>query len=129
MVFYQVFLLSPLQCTCVNLKKYKSQGKAVEVNVNSKEEHSLNFCLDFVQESGHCTVHCTHETIQQQQRQYFKVPIVQIIPEAKFLDAIGIKVLRVFLLAIHSHCKQCTKKLKSKTFKIMPRNLHEIVCS
>ncbi len=46
MVFYQAFLLSPLQCTvetvrgCVSLKKYKSQGKAIEVIVNSKEEHS-----------------------------------------------------------------------------------------
>jgi hypothetical protein len=29
---------------CVSLKKYKSQGKAVEVTVNN------NFCLDFVQE-------------------------------------------------------------------------------
>jgi hypothetical protein len=56
-VFHQVFLLSPLQCKgnwsvetvkgCVSLKKYKSQGKAVEVTVNSKEE---DFCLDFVQE-------------------------------------------------------------------------------
>ncbi len=51
MFFYQVFLLSLLQCTateqetvrgCVNLKKYKSQGKAVdvEVTVNSKKENS-----------------------------------------------------------------------------------------
>jgi hypothetical protein len=46
-----VFLLSLLQCTvaelyienvrgCVSLKKYKSQDKAVEVTVNSKEENS-----------------------------------------------------------------------------------------
>jgi hypothetical protein len=57
MAFYQDFLLSPLQCTvteletvrgCVSLKKYKSQGKAVEVAVNRKEKNS--FCLDFVQE-------------------------------------------------------------------------------
>ncbi len=49
MVFYQVFLLSPSQCAawtvetirgCVSLKKYKSQGKAAEVTVNSKEENS-----------------------------------------------------------------------------------------
>ncbi len=33
---------------CVSLKKYKSQGKAVEVTVNSKEENSEDFCLDFV---------------------------------------------------------------------------------
>jgi hypothetical protein len=45
MVFYQVFLLSPLQCKlealrgCMSLKKWKSQGKAVEVAVNSKEEN------------------------------------------------------------------------------------------
>ncbi len=33
-----------------------SQGKAVEVTVNSKEENTLDFCLDFVQEFGLCTV-------------------------------------------------------------------------
>ncbi len=48
MAFYEVFLLSTLQCTvtdlnktvrgCVSLKKYKSQGTNVEVTVNSKEE-------------------------------------------------------------------------------------------
>jgi hypothetical protein len=63
MVFFQVFLLSTLQCTvtltvekctrlcelnkyqggCVSLKKYKSQGKAVEVTVNSKEENTYAF--------------------------------------------------------------------------------------
>ena len=57
MVFYQDFLLSPLQCTvtelktvrgCVSLKKLKYQGKAIEVAVNIKEENS--FCLYFVQE-------------------------------------------------------------------------------
>jgi hypothetical protein len=37
---------------CVSLKKYKSQGKAVEVTVNSKEENSEEYCLDFVQEFG-----------------------------------------------------------------------------
>jgi hypothetical protein len=58
MVFYQVFLISPLQCKvetvrgCVSLKKYKSQGKAVEVTVNSKDENSQDFCLDFIQEFG-----------------------------------------------------------------------------
>jgi hypothetical protein len=60
MVFHQVFLLSLLQCTvtelkkyvrscvsvknyergCVSLKKLKSQGKVVEVTVNSEEENS-----------------------------------------------------------------------------------------
>jgi len=41
---------------CVNLKKYKSQGKAVEsveVTVNIMEENSYDFCLDFIQEFGH----------------------------------------------------------------------------
>jgi hypothetical protein len=38
-------------------------------------------------------------------------------PEAEFLDIIGTKVLRVFLLTIYSH------------LKIMPRNLNEIVRS
>jgi hypothetical protein len=36
----------------VNFKKYKSQGKAIEVTVNSKEENSSDFCLDFVPEFG-----------------------------------------------------------------------------
>jgi hypothetical protein len=35
---------------CVSLKKYKYHGKALEVTVNSKEENSSDFCLDFVQE-------------------------------------------------------------------------------
>ncbi len=41
-VFYQVFLLSPLETVrvCISLKKYKSQDKAVEVTMNSKEENS-----------------------------------------------------------------------------------------
>jgi hypothetical protein len=60
MVFYQVFLLSNTVYSnltikivrgCVSLKKYKSQGKAVEVTVNSKD--SYDFCQDFVQEFGH----------------------------------------------------------------------------
>jgi hypothetical protein len=36
----------------VSLKKHKSQDKAVEVTVNSKEENSEDFCMDFVQEFG-----------------------------------------------------------------------------
>jgi hypothetical protein len=45
MIFNQIFLLSSLQCTeivrgCVSSKKSKSQCKAVEVSVNSKEENS-----------------------------------------------------------------------------------------
>ncbi len=39
---------------CVSLRKCKSQGKAVEVTANSKEENSYVFCLDFVQEFGLC---------------------------------------------------------------------------
>jgi hypothetical protein len=48
-VFYQVLLLSLLSegtvetvtvRGCVRLKKYKSQGKAEEVTLNSKEENS-----------------------------------------------------------------------------------------
>jgi hypothetical protein len=64
MVFYHIFLLSPLQCTVEKLKRFcefeekrlrefeeiETQGKAVEVTVNSKEENSEDFCLDFVQE-------------------------------------------------------------------------------
>jgi hypothetical protein len=37
---------------CVSLKKYKSQGKAVEVIVNSKDENSEYFCLDFIEGFG-----------------------------------------------------------------------------
>jgi len=37
---------------CVSLKKYKSQNTAIEVTMNSKEENSKDFCLDFVQEFG-----------------------------------------------------------------------------
>ncbi len=48
MVLYRVFLLSPLQLRgCVNLKKYISEGKAVEVTVNSKEENSLRLFSGF----------------------------------------------------------------------------------
>jgi hypothetical protein len=36
MVFYRGFLHSPFKCTIAE----KSQGKAVEVTVNSKEENS-----------------------------------------------------------------------------------------
>ncbi len=39
---------------CVSLKKYKSQGKAVELTLNSNEENFEDFCLDFVQEFGLC---------------------------------------------------------------------------
>ncbi len=34
------------------MKKQKSQGKAVEVTVNTKAENSSDFCLDFVKEFG-----------------------------------------------------------------------------
>ncbi len=36
----------------MSLKKYKSQGKAVEVIVNSKDENSEYFCLDFIEGFG-----------------------------------------------------------------------------
>jgi hypothetical protein len=42
----------------VSLKKYKSQGKDGEVTVNSKEENSYDFCLDYVQEVSLRTVKC-----------------------------------------------------------------------
>ncbi len=60
MVFFIRFLSFPLYSVqnwivvivryCVSLKKSKSQGKVVEVTVNSKEENYWDFCLDFVQE-------------------------------------------------------------------------------
>ncbi len=60
MVSYQDLYLSPLQCTVTELYKYirccvslkNSQGKALEMTVNCKEENSEDFCLDFVQEFG-----------------------------------------------------------------------------
>jgi hypothetical protein len=53
-VFYQVFLLSPLQCTvtnCRNLCEFEEIEISMqrEVTVNSKEE---NCCLYFVLEFG-----------------------------------------------------------------------------
>ncbi len=34
------------------MKKYKSEGKALEVTVNNKEENSSDFCLDLIKEFG-----------------------------------------------------------------------------
>jgi hypothetical protein len=56
MVFYPCF--PPFSFTvnsriCKRLREFeeiKSEGKAVEVTVNSMEENSEEFCLDFVQE-------------------------------------------------------------------------------
>jgi hypothetical protein len=44
---------------CVSLKEYKSQGKAADMTVNSKEEDYSDFCLDFVQEFGHWKLYLT----------------------------------------------------------------------
>jgi hypothetical protein len=63
MVFYQGFLLSPLQCTLMHYRNYKRlrefeeieisrQSSSLEVTLNSKEENSSEFSLDFVQEFG-----------------------------------------------------------------------------
>jgi hypothetical protein len=41
----------------MSLKKYKSQGTAFEVTVNSKEENSSDECLDFVQDFDLCLTH------------------------------------------------------------------------
>ncbi len=43
---------------CVSFKQWKSQGKAVEVTVNSKEENSEDFCLGFIQEFALCMHVC-----------------------------------------------------------------------
>jgi hypothetical protein len=58
LVFYQVFLLSPLLCTvqqlisrnCKRLREFGTEIEAVEGTVNSKKENSSAFCLDFVRE-------------------------------------------------------------------------------
>jgi hypothetical protein len=45
-IFYQFFLLSPLQCNCSNCKRLREfeevefSNKALEVILNSKEENS-----------------------------------------------------------------------------------------
>ena len=61
MVFQQVFLFSPLQCTvtlCRNSKRLREfeeieiSSKAVEETVNNKEENSSDFSLNFAQEFG-----------------------------------------------------------------------------
>ncbi len=58
MVFYQVFLFSPLQCTvtdsrnCERLRELEEIVIYQDKTVNSKEENSEDFCLHFVQEFG-----------------------------------------------------------------------------
>jgi hypothetical protein len=76
MVFYQVFLLYPEQCSvtflnCRNCKRLREFGvieisrlKAVEVTVNSREENSSEFFLDFGQEFGLCTVILLRSTLR-----------------------------------------------------------------
>jgi hypothetical protein len=61
--FYQVFLLSPLQCTCTlmhcrNCKRLR-EFEEIEISRQScggdfeqQGEKILDFCLDFVQELG-----------------------------------------------------------------------------
>jgi hypothetical protein len=69
-VFYQVFLISPSQYTVTlyrngerlrEFKKLRSKGKTVKVTVNSKEENSEDFCLDFFREFG-LWIYCTTKT-------------------------------------------------------------------
>jgi hypothetical protein len=48
------------------LKKQKSQGKAKEVTVNSKEENSLDFCLDLFQEFGLSRTICRNLSVENQ---------------------------------------------------------------
>ncbi len=77
MVFYQDFLLTPLQCTvteletvrgCVSLKKYKSQDKAVEVTVNSKEE-TLFVWISYKNSTSGCVVNTVPEFIDPRVRE------------------------------------------------------------
>jgi hypothetical protein len=50
--FYSVQKLNSRNCKRLLELKEKSQDKAVDVAVNSKEENFKDFCLDFVQEFG-----------------------------------------------------------------------------
>jgi hypothetical protein len=61
LVLYQVFLLSPLQCTQTPFRNFKrlSEFEEIEISrqscrgtVNRMEENSSDFCLYFVQEFG-----------------------------------------------------------------------------
>jgi hypothetical protein len=74
MVFYQVFLLSPLHCTVTELRNCKRllDFEEIEVNVNSKEENSSDFCLDFVQEFGLYTSVGSAATNGSKQRREFQ---------------------------------------------------------
>ncbi len=46
------------------MQKQKSQGKAVEVTVNRKEENSLDFCMNFKNSaSGHEEINNTDCTV------------------------------------------------------------------
>ncbi len=47
----------------MSFKKYRNQGKAVEVTVNSKDEE---FCLDLVQEFGLCYLNPSHGRYSEQ---------------------------------------------------------------
>jgi hypothetical protein len=78
---------------------------------------------------------------------YFHPFLQSMRAEAEFLDVIRAKVLRVFLLAIHSHLHErippsprgkvvwnwfvtlYTETSSLRTLTMMPRNLNEIVCS
>jgi hypothetical protein len=57
-LFYSVQKLNSRNCKRLRELKEKSQGKAVYVAVNSKEENFKDFCLDFVQEFGHRPTKC-----------------------------------------------------------------------
>ncbi len=82
------------------MKKYKSQGKAVEVTVNSKEENSEDFCLDFVQEFGLCMLTtCT--------RQFAKFEKYQMMAVRNFS-----KLFDVFVLLYIKFYKECAKLLQ-----------------
>ncbi len=89
---------------CVRLKKYKSQGKTVEVTVNCKKENSEDFedfCLDFVQEFGLCLL--AYNSVYQLfwPAKFFAVPhtmsIVLCLPNFNPNDPMSKKAPFVFL--------------------------------
>ncbi len=66
MVFYQVLLLSPLQCTVTHCRNCKRLREFEEIDISrqsctddceySREENSKDFGLDSVQDFGLCTL-------------------------------------------------------------------------
>jgi hypothetical protein len=63
------------------LENYKSQGKAVGLTLNSKEENSSDFCLDFFQEFGLWTVQQYFKLLSYSSFQAYMGRIIYLYPD------------------------------------------------